>query len=476
MKSPIPNKTTLQKAFVFLAPSFWFLLGFSIAAITVASAVIIYFQQTYKDKVIPGIFVEDTYIGEKSREEIAAIFDAKNKTIQTSQFIFSHETTHATVSAEKLHIGYDTKLITEQALSLGKSPNIISDMMIIIDAYLNGTSVEPSYTFNTNELKTYIEPIDTLIYKEPVDAQFTVTNGKVTTFTESQDGKSVHYDALLNTLENQIAQLVKSKKAQTLYITIPVTILEPKVTTEKANDLGIVEVIGQGKSYFAGSIPNRIFNLTHAASKINGTLIEPNQIFSFNQTIGDISKATGYKEAYVISGGKTILGDGGGVCQVSTTLFRAALNTGLPIKERNAHTYRVGYYEQQFPPGLDAAIYVPTVDFKFSNDTGRHILIQSFVNNADMSITFTLYGTRDGREVSMTSPVVTSQSPAPEPHYQDDPNLPMGQVQQVEYAASGAVVTFNRTVTRDGKVHIQDSFTTRYTPWRAVFLRGTKQG
>jgi vancomycin resistance protein YoaR len=209
---------------------------------------------------------------------------------------------------------------------------------------------------------------------------------------------------------------------------------------------------------------------------MNGVLIAPDEVFSFNKAIGDISRYTGYKEAYVISGGKTILGDGGGVCQVSTTLFRAALNTGLPIEERHGHAYRVGYYEQQSSPGLDATIYVPSVDFKFRNDTPQHILIQSYVDPTTLTLTFTMYGTKDGREVSVTTPVIKSQTPAPETRYQDDPTLPKDTVKQVEYAAPGAVVSFSRTVMKDGKVHISDTYTTRYRPWGAVFLRGTKEG
>ena len=123
------------------------------------------------------------------------------------------------------------------------------------------------------------------------------------------------------------------------------------------NDLGVKELVGSGYSTYSGSIENRVFNVSHGASKINGVLIPPGETFSFNKTVGDITAATGFKQAYVIKSGRTVLDDGGGICQVSTTLFRAALNAGLPIVNRTAHAYRVGYYEQGFPPGIDATIY-----------------------------------------------------------------------------------------------------------------------
>ena len=169
------------------------------------------------------------------------------------------------------------------------------------------------------------------------------------------------------------------------------------------------------------------------------------------------------------------MGDGGGVCQVSTTLFRAALAAGLPITERHQHAYRVGYYEEDSGPGIDAAVYSPSVDLKFKNDTGGHILIQSYVDRVNMRITFQLYGTKDGREVNISTPVILSQSPAPEPLYQDDPNLPKGEIKQVDFAAAGANVYFTRSVKKDGKITISDKFVSNYRPWQAVFLRGTKE-
>jgi vancomycin resistance protein YoaR len=150
------------------------------------------------------------------------------------------------------------------------------------------------------------------------------------------------------------------------------------------------------------------------------------------------------------------------------------LNAGLPIVERHAHAYRVGYYEQDQPPGLDATIYVPSVDLKFKNDTGNYILIQSFFDEANLALTFVLYGKKDGREVELTRPVLTSSTPAPPDSYQDDPTLPVGTVKQVDFSAPGGRSVFTRKVTKNGKVIIDESFVSNYKPWQAVYLRGTK--
>jgi len=256
---------------------------------------------------------------------------------------------------------------------------------------------------------------------------------------------------------------------------IPLLTLHPKITTEQANNLGIKELIGTGTSLFQHSIPSRIYNVNLAASRINGVVVAPNEEFSFAKALGDVSAYTGYQQAYVISGGKTVLGDGGGVCQVSTTLFRAILDAGLPVTERHAHDYRVGYYEEDGPPGIDATVYVPSVDLKFKNDSGHSILIQTIIDPDELRLTFYLYGVKDGRQVAMTTPVVTNEVPAPPTLYQDDPTLPKGTTKQVDFSANGATVKFSRTVTKNGKQIINETYVSNYRPWQAIFLRGTKE-
>lgn len=238
---------------------------------------------------------------------------------------------------------------------------------------------------------------------------------------------------------------------------------------------GINHLIGVGKSKFAGSINSRVFNLDLAAQKISGTLVAPGEEFSFLKTVGPISQLEGFQSAYIISGGKTVLGEGGGVCQTSTTIFRAALNSGLPITSRYPHAYRVGYYEQDVPVGFDASVYYPSLDFKFKNDTGKHILIQAEVDKKNYEMTFYIFGTKDGREVEISEPVLTGFIPAPAPVYVEDPELKEGELKQIDFAASGITSTFTRRVTKGDLTLVDEKYTSTYTPWKAVFLKGTKK-
>jgi vancomycin resistance protein YoaR len=308
--------------------------------------------------------------------------------------------------------------------------------------------------------------------RDPKEPIFVFENGKVTEFSPSIYGVFVDQGVLSTQIINQRKILSESEDIN-ITIDLPFIKTLPKTQTENINNLGIKEKIGSGISYFKGSILSRIHNIKLASSKFNGVLISPGETFSFNKTLGDVSKVTGYQPAYIIKDGQTILGDGGGVCQVSTTLFRAALNTGLPIIERRSHSYRVSYYEQSFPPGLDATVFDPTTDLKIKNDTGNHILIQTIFNEDNKMLTFNLYGTSDGRTVTLTKPVITGSTPPPEDLYIDDPSLKSGVVKQIDYKAWGAKVYFSYKVERDGSNTFEKIFYSNYQPWQAKFLRGT---
>lgn len=196
-------------------------------------------------------------------------------------------------------------------------------------------------------------------------------------------------------------------------------------------------------------------------------------------TMGDVSLDTGYAEALIIYGDRTIQGVGGGVCQVSTTLFRTAFFGGYPIVERYPHAYRVGYYEQTASgghnpdlAGLDATVFVPMVDFKFKNDSSSWLLMETYVNGPGRSLTWKFYSTSDGRKVDWETSGVQNVVPAPDPVYEENPDLASGEIQQVDYSADGSDITISRTVTRDGKVIDEYTETTHYLPWRAVYQYG----
>ncbi len=354
-----------------------------------------------------------------------------------------------------------------QATIFGQKVNISS-------ANLSGQELsDTQLTLNKSKVRAYLQELSAQINQDVQEPLFSIEPGsdpqkpKIKEFKPPVQGQQLLLDESYQRLTS--ALLTPNQKE----VKLAVATTSPK--NKLTNDLGIKEVIGRGDSDFGGSIENRIYNVGLAASRINGVLISPGETFSFDQTIGDVTAATGYKQAYVIKSGRTVLDDGGGVCQVSTTLFRAILNAGLPVIERTAHAYRVHYYEEGgYPPGLDATIFYPTVDLKFKNDTDHSILIQSQIEG--LHLTVNLFGTSDGRVATISKPVILSQTPPPPDIKQDDPTLPKGQVKQVDFSAWGANVVFTRTVTKNGAPIINETFRSNFRPWQAIYLVGTKEG
>jgi len=325
--------------------------------------------------------------------------------------------------------------------------------------------------FDQDKIASWSGDLATTINRLPENAAFQFTGGQVTEFRPAKDGQTLDQAKTVDLIAQNLKKLEEGE--QTMTLSLPLTITPPAVKTADVNNLGIKELVGQGISYFRGSIANRIHNIQLASSHLNGLLIPPGETFSFNQKLGEVSQSTGYKEAYIIKEGRTILGDGGGVCQTSTTLFRAALNAGLPIIERLAHAYRVGYYEQNFPPGLDATVFDPTADLKIKNDTPGHLLLQTKVDLKNQKITYEFYGTADGRQVSLSKSRIWDQTPPPPDLYQDDPTLPTGTIKQVDWKAWGAKVSFDYKVERNGEILQSRTFYSNYRPWQAIFLKGT---
>lgn len=317
---------------------------------------------------------------------------------------------------------------------------------------------------NLSSVTSFVKSLSGRFNRPSRSLSFEVKDNKVTQFYPGQEGLEVDQDSLLQTLSREIVL------GRQIKVEIPFKRVEARVSR---NDFGIKELLGFGHSTFTGSIPGRIKNIKRASLALNGILVAPGETFSFDEAVGEISEQTGYDYAYIIKEGRTVLGTGGGVCQVSTTIFRAALNAGLPIIKRVAHAYRVHFYEEGGSPvGLDATVYPPTVDFQFKNDTPAHILVASEVE--EDSLNFRIYGTNDGRVAKLVGPTILSQTPAPSPLYQDDPTLTKGQIKQVDFAAGGANVIFEREVWRGGGLLFKDRFVSNYQPWQAVYLVGTK--
>lgn len=452
-----------------------FVIGLFLGLILLAISYYWRFEKTFDNRLYPGITINNIDLGGKSKEEVGGYFQKKNSLFNNTRVEFALEDKIlATVSAEELKIGFDEKLISHQAYLLGRGPYFFSNLLLKTKAYLYGIELPIAIDLNKTKAEDALLKLSQQTDVPAKNALFTFSGGKVVAFNTSSEGKKLNRQKTLDNLY-LVIKTKQNSPGNLLKVDVQIDKVSPKVTTEQANNLGIKELIGAGTSTFFHSIPNRVYNVGLAASRLNGILIPPDGIFSFNENLGDINSFTGYKQAYIIQNGKTILGDGGGVCQVSTTFFRAALNSGLPILERWAHAYRVGYYEQDQPPGLDATIFSPTNDLKIKNDTPGYILIQTAFDPENYRLTVYFYGQKDNRIALVSKPIISNQTPAPPDAFQDDPNLPKGQVRQVDFAAPGAKSVFSYEVKKNGLTIFNKTFVSNYRPWQAIFLRGTKE-
>ncbi len=365
----------------------------------------------------------------------------------------------------------ETKIRAESLL--GKSIKItVGDQVFNLDQEILISFFDFHQGFDQVKIEDYLKNLAQSVDRPPENAAFRFENNRVLVFKPAREGLELDQKQALKDLNQTLSSIEKSEEKE-LTLTLSVNQTPPAIKTEEVNDLGIKELLGQGVSYFRGSIASRIHNIQLASSRLNGILIPPGETFSFNQVLGEVSQATGFKEAYIIKEGRTILGDGGGVCQVSTTFFRAALAAGLPIIERAPHAYRVYYYEQNTQVGVDATVWEPSPDLKIKNDTPAHVLVQTYVNTNQNRLTFEFYGTSDGRKATISQSRIWDQVPPPPDLYQDDPTLPAGTTKQIDWSAWGAKTSFDWKVVRAGEVLQERTFYSSYRPWQAIFLKGT---
>lgn len=300
----------------------------------------------------------------------------------------------------------------------------------------NAITINQSYNdldINKSAVAGLLNTIAPEINVEAIDAQLNIDGGRATIFKQSRDGKTLNVESSAQAIINVLNQAAQKQVA------LAVDVKKANINDENIDSLGIKELIGEGVSYFPGSTWQRLQNIRVGTARYQGVLIKPGQLFSFGEYLGEVGPAQGYAESKVILDGRQEFQYGGGLCQVSSTMFRAALNAGLPIVQRTNHAFQVSYYTQPYGvPGVDATIYYPAVDLKFKNDTNKHILVQTELSGS--TLVFRFYGTKE-KQGQIRGPFFNFGSL--------DPNSP-------------SQTTFYRDVIKDGQVIKTDTFNTYY--------------
>lgn len=318
---------------------------------------------------------------------------------------------------------------------------------------------------DSEKLQALVESWAEQVYRPPLNARFDF-NIKTNTLIElapSVEGRELDVAATVAT----IIDAIQNGQSE---VSLPIRQLAPAVPSGNPEQLGIKELVAEGSTRFAGSSEARVKNIEVAASKFVGVVIPPDGIFSFNEYVGDVTAANGFEDSLIIAGDRTAVGVGGGVCQVSTTVFRAAWFGGFPIVERWNHGYVVSWYGE---PGLDATIYTPNVDLKFRNTSGHYLLIKPLVDTKKGVLTFQFYGTKPDWTVEAPKPKVSKRVDPPPPLYIEDPSLPAGKVVQFDWAVHGLdAVATRKVIAADGTVLLEDTLKSHYLPWQAKYRFG----
>lgn len=267
-----------------------------------------------------------------------------------------------------------------------------------IEEYARDYSGKRELRVNPDKVSAFLKTISKTVDAPAVNARLTITNGKVQEFEGAKKGQTLNIPATISNITASLGRINRISQ-QSNVIDLVVEETEPTVTLDKVNSLGINDLLAIGESDFTGSPKSRAHNVAVGAKRFNGLILKPGEVFSFNNLLGEVDAVAGYRPELVIKSGKLIPEYGGGLCQVSTTVFRAANEAGLPILERHPHSLPVRYYN---PQGYDATIYPGVSDLRFQNDTPAHILIQSKIIGSKLY--FEIYGTKDGRQVTVEGP------------------------------------------------------------------------
>jgi vancomycin resistance protein YoaR len=345
--------------------------------------------------------------------------------------------------------------------------------MLTIEIKPDGT---PSLGIDYDAAQIYFKQLaaDYDIAPTPTSYEIDPATNKMLSFNPGNDGRKIDIDATVAALEKALALQLAGADGKKAFNIVTVA-AKTQIITQSGAELGINQVVGVGQSDFSGSSTNRIKNIEHGSNKLNGHLIAPGEEFSAINVLDPVTLEDGYFQEQIILGDKIEQAVGGGLCQIGTTLFRMAMNSGLPITERQNHSLVVHYYSDPTNgnPGTDATLYGPHPDLRFVNNTGHWLLITTAINVKTKKLTYTLWGTPDGRHGSYTPPQVLNWIPAPTDIQQvDDPTLPVG-MQKCQNPFQGANTTFTYTIANaDGTVTTRN-FTSHYRALPKICANGT---
>ena len=479
------------------------------------------------NNILNGVKIEEIDVSGLSREEAKAKIETVYNAKKGEDIILKYNDFETTISQDILETNYDLDKAVNEAISLGKDGNIITNNYNILFALLGKKNIKVDMSINEERIKDEIENIQTNIPGTIIEPDYYVENDKLI-ITPGQEGIKISVDNLINRIKNTLktASLNQQyieipmdnvwpdkidiekihdeiyKEVQDAYLTenpitihpevegvdfdieeakkilendseqyeIPLKITKPNVTMEQIGAEAFPNKISFYSTRYDGGDVNRSTNLELACEKINDVIVLPGETFSYNKTLGERSKAAGYKTAKVYENGEVVDGIGGGICQISSTLYNAVLKANLEIVERRNHQFITSYVEE----GRDATVAYGVTDFKFKNSRKYAIKIKASASNGVATIE--IFGIKEEVEYQISFDTKTISTIPYTVKYIDDNTLKTGTEVVKQKGANGIVTETYLIKSLNGQV-VSNTLLSKdtYSAMQRIVLRGTKK-
>lgn len=421
---------------------------------------VMYFtNESLNPKIHKGIKIEEVDVSNLTKEEaLKKVKIATDEKIENKKINFYYEDKELLIPLKDFGYKLDLYEATNRAYSYGRSDNIFKNYIDVLSALIFKQNIVAKSDYDETKRNNVIEKLGNEIYKKPVDAKAIINDDKTIKIADSEIGRYLDLDETKNLLKLDILNQDK--------IELPVYKTEPKIYSNFFD--GIDKVLGDFSTDYSSSINNRKENIKIASSKFNNLKLNPGDEISFNDVVGEITEETGFKSATVIVGGEYESGIGGGICQVSTTLYNSLILSDLEIIERHNHSRPINYVDL----GTDAAVASGYKDLKFKNNTKNPILILAEADGEKLD--FKVLGNSNDRdyEVKILPERLGVVSPDVKTIYSE--SIPEGETVVRESGKKGYSYKTYKEIIKDGEVlekkEISNSY---YVPKDKVLVVGT---
>ncbi|HWR09847.1 VanW family protein [Sporomusa sp.] len=436
----------------------WVGMILAVAVVLTGVAVFWLTRPLFAQTVYNGVAVANIEVTGKTRDEVAQMLYVWQKEQTSKPILLSHGTTTFRIEPEHIDYSIDAEATADAAWLVGREGSWWLRLRNIRNVQAEGWSIPLKIRYNENKLDTILEQLQESVNKPPRNATLSLRTGGIVAEVEGQEID-------VAALKELMVAAINRSDANT--INLPVKPVYPEITAGELAKNGIKEMVAMYTTIFNTEDTNRTVNVKLSAQKINGKLLYPGQVFSYNDTVGPREKSQGFKEAMEIINGEFVPGIGGGVCQVSSTLYNAVLLAGLDIVERTNHSKPLAYV----PLGRDATVAYNALDFKFVNNSLAPVMIMAEAVGNKLNV-----GIFGQRVLDKNIDIVTVDQQVIQPAIvkKADPSLPPGENKVEKPGKPGYSVTVIRIIRDNNGTELKREILSRdkYAPDNTLIKTG----